>query len=187
MNDQEKIDYLTDHLAYERLMMEYSFRQLQTHLPQLAWNTHFESFVVHARTLYLFLTTGDGTNAHASDFVQSFKVTKTDQTKSVYSRVNPQVLHLGKNRAGATKIASNDLPQFYDFISENFDTFIAALPPTIKSAWNADLIDPIKVAVAPGSSHPAGTSSSAIVIFSAPPSATNTPIVSTTGPSKPST
>ena len=73
--------YLEDHLAYEVLMLRHALTKITTFQHPLEWNAYFESFVVHARNLYAFLTNDDDSRTFkARDFINGFQSQKTDET-----------------------------------------------------------------------------------------------------------
>ena len=95
--DQQRRDYLNEHLPYEMKMLRYTYGQMQHRQHYLSWNAHYESFAVHARNLVNLLTNGDTGNFKASDFVPGYRARIGDAQGSM-GKLRTQVFHLGKKR-----------------------------------------------------------------------------------------
>ena len=141
-NPSDLQKYLNGHLKYELDMLRYTLSIIKLPIDspqgQRNWNAHFEAFLMHARNLYRFLTNGDSRNQRARDFSSRFKADKTDDTKSLFTKVNDQVFHLGKNRPfGASEKANVDGAQkVSDWIEINFRKFIGELAKEYECDWN---------------------------------------------------
>src|SRR3981189_2884944 len=95
--DQQKRDYLDEHLPYMLKMLRYTYGQMLQKQHYLSWNAHFESFAVHARNLVKFLTNSDARNFKAHKFVQDYKA-RVGDIQGAMAKLEQQVFHLGKNR-----------------------------------------------------------------------------------------
>jgi hypothetical protein len=132
-------EYLNKSLKYELLMLRYTLPKIKAPPCQMELNAYFESFVVHARNLYQFLTNeGRGNDAGAREFASHFKANKTNDTISLFAKILPQILHLGRNRpSDPSKQANVDGAQKWsDWIEKNFKAFIDALGPEYAWDWN---------------------------------------------------
>ena len=128
-------------------MLYHTLHALDTISLELDWNAFFESFAVHARNLYRFLTNDDKPNYHANDFAVGFKATKTDTTKSTFEKLNQQVLHFGKWRPADNSKKANvaDAEFVARWIEQNLRAFQAALDPNYQAAWNSSSVGALKV------------------------------------------
>ena len=144
----EKTEYLQEHLSYELLMLRHTLTEITKPHRILDWNAFLESFAVHARNLYDFLTNSDDCrNFKAQDFINGFKAAKDDNTISMFLRLHSQVFHLGKSRPieQAEKANVDHAKQVIAWIEKNFTTFISGLAIEYDSKWNSDNADPSKV------------------------------------------
>jgi hypothetical protein len=141
-------DYLNRNLGSDLLMLRYTLSKIKTLQHQMDWNAYFESFAVHARNLYYFLTNEDGPNRRARDFTSQFKASKTSETIRVFDKVHGQILHLGRNRPDdPSKKANLDSAQrLSDWIENNFKAFIDGLGP--EYAWDSENADPSRIHIA---------------------------------------
>lgn len=140
-------EWLKEHLAYELDMLHFTLERISVLPESPEWNAHFESFAVHARNLYGFLTNDSGQgNYNASDFVPHFRSAKTDLTKGAFPKLLFQVLHLGKRRPTSThgKFTLDICRQFYSWIEENFKMFTDQLGEPYASAWAGRSTGPAK-------------------------------------------
>jgi hypothetical protein len=129
-------------------MLRYTYGIISVKQHQLLWNALFESFIVHARSLYGFLKNEkDSRNMEARDFNTSFQVTNPDKIRGAADKINRQVVHLGKLRT-AELSEKIDLPQaaaIVLWIEDALREFLDQLPPKLQKCWNADRADPSKV------------------------------------------
>jgi hypothetical protein len=141
----ERAAYLQEHLCYELLMMRHTFEELTTPKNSyLDWNAYFESFAVHARNLYDFLTNDGGcNNFKARDFDPQFKASKLD---NVFSLFNSGVFHLGKSRPTEEddKINVCRAAKVRDWIEQNFSAFKSNLNSD-HYPWDGDRASPSKM------------------------------------------
>ncbi|TPK99031.1 MULTISPECIES: hypothetical protein [unclassified Mesorhizobium] len=124
-------------------MLRYTFGVLKTVINPLSWNAHFESFAVHARSLYEFLTDGgDSRNFMAKHFgVAAAK--KTDMSGTI-NRMNEQVMHLTKNRFSENemKVTLSDAGRVARWIEEKISAFAKALKEPYSNVWNEEAATP---------------------------------------------
>ena len=177
MRGEDLERYLDDHLPYERMMLEYTFRKISVGQSQCDWNAYYESFAVHARNLYEFLTNGDG-NAKAHEFVPDFKAKKDQSvTVPIFSKLGAQVHHLSPSRPSEEekKVQLTDAQAIHAWIEKHFAEFVSTLPENMKPFWNEARSKPpteddMYVIV----TGPTGPSASATIEISpTPPQATN--------------
>ena len=138
MDEVQKGLYIKEHLPYEINMLRYTQNVLNAgSVTRLDWNALYESFAVHARNLYVFLTNEDGPNARAKDFVPAFKAEKDDQTKSVHQRFLAQIFHLGpkRPRLSQAKIGLSDINVYFSWIERNFGSFLDQLKGHYRELW----------------------------------------------------
>jgi len=138
MDEKAKVAWLQEHLRYEVLMLRFTLDKIRTIPASLDYNAFYESFSIHARNLYHFLT-NEGGNMRALDYVPGFKSTKTDATKGANLKIHAQVLHLGGSRPfdSLSKLSSEDCEQMAHWIEAEFEQFIAALKSPFIEAWQS--------------------------------------------------
>src|SRR3981081_1240019 len=95
--DQQKRNYLDEHLPYMLKMLRYTYGQMLQKQHYLSWNAHFESFAVHARNLVNFLTNNDTGNFKAKDLVPAYRARISDNQGAMVLLREP-VFHLAKRR-----------------------------------------------------------------------------------------
>lgn len=141
--DHELIDYLIEHVAYEWLMLRFTYERSRTD-SELLSNALYESFGLHARALYDFLRNEkDHRNFKASNFVHDFAVNDRRALEGLVPSINQQLIHLGKRRANdADKITRIDVERVYAWIENGMNKFISELPSNFGCAWDATRIDP---------------------------------------------
>lgn len=185
LNDLQIAEYLSEHLPYELMMLRHAMWKLNEHQEQLEWNVLYESFVVHARNLYKFLTNGE--DVQACKFVPGFG-SKADGF-SYLQKLDAQVLHLSPNRPrlAQAKMQIGDVKACYEWIEEKFAKFVAGLTEEKSKLWSVPAIDRVTnfAQVFDGSTtaplrvhslgpQPTNTSSDIVVTISeVSPSATN--------------
>lgn len=96
-DQQQKCDYLDEHIPYMLKMLRYTDAQMLQAQDYLSWNAHFESFAVHARNLVNFLANKDTGNVKAHEFVRNFKA-RTSDIGGLMRKLDQQVFHLAKVR-----------------------------------------------------------------------------------------
>ncbi len=158
-------EYLNDHLPYEQMMLKYTFERVSSgELRQLEWNAHFESFSVHARNLYQFLTNGDA-DIKAHHYVPAgFRSSKTSETIRTFEQLNRQVHHLSAKRTGdsAAKVQLDHARSAYDWLTENLEQFLNALSTERALTWTTARIAMLDVSGLPGTLGPSHTGATAI-------------------------
>jgi hypothetical protein len=135
--ESEREAYLKEHLTCELLMLRYTFARLSQPQYQLEWNAYYESFALHARTLFEFLTCEkDARNFKASDFCE-FKAKKDDDTNGSFFRLHAGVFHLGKDRTD-NKAGIEIAQIIMQWVEQNFQVFLTKLSPQYRSCWSED-------------------------------------------------
>jgi hypothetical protein len=130
--------WLHEHLSYELQMLQFTFEKIATMSSSPEWNAFFESFAVHARNLYHFLTNESGQgNFNASDFIPGFACKKTSKTKQLYPKQLSQIFHLGKARPNNApqKITLEDCAQLNTWLDAQFTLFVDRLEPPYSLTW----------------------------------------------------
>lgn len=143
--ETQKATFLREHLPYELLMLRYTLKKLAMPQNILDWNAYFESFATHGRNLYCFLTNDkDSKNFKARDFINQFDAGKTNDTIGAFSKLNPQIFHLGKQRKNNKigKANTEEANQIGCWIEANFSMFIDGLGHEYGSNWNWNDADP---------------------------------------------
>jgi hypothetical protein len=113
LTDEEKKEFLGEHLYYEVKMLHFTATKLTEFTRTDIWNTNMalESFLFHGRNLREFFYCGDKrhqTDARAYEFVKDRKEWKevrppeTDRIKKVRRRANTELAHLTYKRYSGT-------------------------------------------------------------------------------------
>lgn len=160
-SEKERKEWMAEHLLYERQMLDAALA-FMNEVPRntLLWNAVFESFCIHARNIYDFLTNGgEANNFKALDFVSRFKAGSTASISQTVNRLHPATFHMGKSRPTKPeeKFSSDHAKRVYDWLDENFRKFERELGEPYAVLWKA-------IHTAPSIAAPAGT-----------PTATNNP------------
>jgi hypothetical protein len=122
---QELTEYLTDHLAYERDMLAFTFSEIQKPHPQEHWNALIESFGVHARNLYDFLRSDSGSrNVHANDYVANHKVSALLS----FNALDTYFFHTAKQRLKNEKFGREQAAAAAQWIDREWERWATALP-----------------------------------------------------------
>lgn len=143
---KEEIDnHLRDHLPYEKMMLEYTFKKISespTSLTTEDWNAYYESFAVHARILAEFLSNKDKKNLQAGQFITGFCEAKPPNLTGPFIDLNEQVLHIGKKRPTESdkKVSIETAEKIYLWLNSAFDKFLDELPETMKELWDRRVI-----------------------------------------------
>jgi hypothetical protein len=135
--EQQKQDYLDEHLPYMLKMLRYTYGQILQSQHYLSWNAHFESFAVHARNLANLLTNNDSGNFKAAQFVPRFKARKGDISGPM-TKLEQQVFHLhkGRPREAIGKFNTEHAKAVVEWVERNFADFIHELPPALRQVFN---------------------------------------------------
>jgi hypothetical protein len=135
------IDYLTN-VRYELDMMRINLHRARAFSKgglknQLDYNSHYESWAIHARNLYKFLNSDDRRPSYrAQDYKEHFSPTKTNDTKRILQKLEPEVFHMG-DRPTVTQDQVNlaDVSIFSEWVEEVFVEFIKEIPKVYGDAW----------------------------------------------------
>jgi hypothetical protein len=132
--EQEKLEYLIEHIWYERWMLDHSLSRMGSVTDQFDWNAFFVSFAVHARNLYKFLTNRDGSNVKARDYVADFKHGSHEFSIAKWDQA---VLHLAKARPSEAdrKVDYDDAIVAHRWATKEFSRFLDMLGEPYKSSW----------------------------------------------------
>jgi hypothetical protein len=144
-DEQEKIDYLEEHIGYELVMLNYTFMRLLTSRPstaeeQLDRNAYLESFGVHARNLVAFLSgNAAGDTRSACDYVPNFEAPWNACLRRVLVRLETQILRATALRATAPqeKFTVDDARELYAWIVPAILRFQGQLGPSYRASLNA--------------------------------------------------
>jgi hypothetical protein len=144
IEEQQKEDWLNEHLPYELMMARYSIGQLrQLSTFWLDWNAFLSSFAVSACNLAAFLTNGEkkGNNFQAHDFIEGFRSRKESLSK-VFEKLEPQVFHLGKARpTDQGKFTLQEAEAIHRWIEGEMDQFVRQLG-SWRRHWNEQRATP---------------------------------------------
>lgn len=112
--EAELIEYLTNHLAYERKMLGFTFKML-FQSDGLRWCAFFESFGLHARNLYDFLRHEGkkGNTIRADDYLVG---RKRPAPSRVDGRLNTSFFHLSTDRLKNDPVNLDDAIQIAQWI-----------------------------------------------------------------------
>lgn len=169
-NQQQKFDYLNEHLPYMQAQARYDYSKLKQPLPFRDWNASFQSFAVNARNLVGFLTNGDKHNFKASDFIPEFRNRKRD-IQGPMTKLDAQVFHLAKARPKVNdkKFGLEAASEVFAWIEQGMNEFVTGLSPDDKKAWNCKKADPTfddDAGPSTGPTGPASPQSASSSIFS---------------------
>ena len=142
-DEQQKHNYLDEHLPYMLKMLRYDLGQMQQSQHYLSWNAHFESFAVQARNLVNFLTNNDSGNFKAGEFVRDFKARKGN-IGGPMAKLEQQVFHLAKSRPKGVvgKFNTEHAERVSKWVEENFADFLGELSAELRAVFNAKKADP---------------------------------------------
>jgi hypothetical protein len=140
-------DHLADHLPYELAMLRYTRDQLTRPHGQLDWNAYFESFIVHGRNLYHFLTSDDDArNMKADDYETAYLPIEKERQKlqGTLIKLHEQVLHLAKRRPTdpREKFNRTHAEKLQAWIEDEMKRFLDCLNSDYRQCWDADRADP---------------------------------------------
>jgi hypothetical protein len=145
----QKVEHLGDHLPYELLILRHAHKRTPEDRYQLDWNAYYESFALHARNLFVFLTNGKGsTNFVAEDFVAFTAEKDANVQKLINQDLHWQVFHFGKQRKSdpEKKVGTEGRQEIFDWVERNFKRFERALAKTeFAEHWYPERADPDKV------------------------------------------
>ncbi|MCK1274429.1 hypothetical protein IVB46_04125 [Bradyrhizobium sp. 61] len=141
--DDDKKDYMREHLHYEIEMLRFTHDRLKSISSQMLANALMESFVVHARNLMdFFYNQLDPKCFSAADFLPTGdpaaqKASFGDAGKA-YGLVHNQTLHLGQRRPtlDKDKVGPDERQTLRDAIESQIPAFEAALLSDYKTIWD---------------------------------------------------
>ncbi len=126
-DQDEALAYLTEHLAYERQMLGYTFARLHDTEPGLAWNAVYESFSIHARNIYDFLRHegGNKTNFRADQFVVGHR---KPNHLAVFNDLDVYAFHLSMKRDVSSKPDLSRLTMMGAWLDKHWASWVNLLP-----------------------------------------------------------
>lgn len=140
----EQLDnWLRDHLPYELSMLRYTLREMHSAQTQGDYNAYYESFAIHSRVLFDFITGREPKNVRAVCFVPDYDCPKRkrDQVQSFMNKINPAVAHAGPTRPSdlGDKVQRADCVRVGFWIEEMMRPFVSGLSPKDREKWNAEM------------------------------------------------
>jgi hypothetical protein len=118
-------------VRYELDMMRFNLlraREASEKGSQLGYNSHYESWAIHARNLYKFLNSDDdkNTNYRAQDYVPGFSCKKSNDTVRTLQRLDPEVFHMGTKRPKTVdkQVQIADINVFTEWVEDAFEDFL---------------------------------------------------------------
>jgi hypothetical protein len=142
-SDADLAEYLTN-IRYELDMMRANLLRARSFSAngsafQLDYNSHYESWAIHARNLYKFLNSDDdrNTNYQAQDYVPGFSCKKSNDTVRILQKLGPEIFHMGTRRPKNVNDQVNlgDVNVFSEWVEEAFARFLTELPAVYRGAW----------------------------------------------------
>jgi hypothetical protein len=128
----KEIECLEDHLPYELMMLRYTRSRLGEPQSALIWNATLESFAMHARLLFEFLTNdGESRNFKAEDFSHGYVAKGKEKMRGKRDKLNEGLFHLAKTRSSDhhKKVSTEVAIVLFDWIEDRFEGFLASLSP----------------------------------------------------------
>src|SRR5262245_18238007 len=125
-----------DHIVYELEMLRFAYNEIAKREVGLECNAFIQSFAVHARSLYEFLTSKVGygdKNARAYHFVTDFEHADKERVKPIIEKIENQIVHTGWARTDDRTIKFNgtDMIQIVEWSEAGLRDFATRLQ------WNA--------------------------------------------------
>jgi hypothetical protein len=130
------LEYLVEHLAYEREMLGYTYGAIHAPKERLPWNAHFESFSVHARNLYRFLRSKEdgNTSIRANHYVEQAKADHLTD----FEDVEIAVMHLSRGRLASKKVDLDQADRLAQWIDNAWTRWCSALANPYRDNVSAD-------------------------------------------------
>jgi hypothetical protein len=142
MTEQEKIEYLNEHLQYEVKMLRWSYYHVQGEPPSPWRNAFIEVFAVHARGPYDFCVSNDARDVLARDYVSDFEPPRPkDEIRDEIELLNKQIFHTSKARTAAPGRKFNmvtDGRKVLGWVEDALAEFVKELPkqtPPYPADW----------------------------------------------------
>lgn len=126
-DEEEKLQYLKEHVTYERTMLGYTYARLHDTAPGIGWNVVYESFGIHARNLYDFLRNdgSGGTTFRANDYVANWR--SPDYFAS-FNVLDYFVFHMSSRRTSYAKLTLEQLQQLGLWLNTEWANWVGRLP-----------------------------------------------------------
>jgi hypothetical protein len=139
-----QLEHLEEHIPYEVLMLRFTLGKLRTEKDPLAWNAMLESFAVHARNLYWFLTNKRNHQEDhvACEFAENYMVPNASDMTGPFQRLNQQVMHLGRQRkkVNADKFQTHHAEKVSNWIERAMLKFRDALAPEVRHNFKLEAV-----------------------------------------------
>jgi hypothetical protein len=150
MSTKAKAAWIEEHLFYEYSMLRDALASAQNAAnagDQLQFNMCFESFLVHARNLEVFLKNqGKQGSYKARDFAPAYRLDNTAKAKhkadTAFQDINHQAFHMGDRRPHTLSEGKTSLQKGKEvaaWIELEFGRFVALLPTPFADAWAAKI------------------------------------------------
>ena len=133
-DDQAKISFLVDHIAYEREMLAFCFKKLHETTAGLEWNAFYESFGIHARNIYDFLRNDGtkGTTFRANFYYKSWK----SLAYKDFNNVNGFIAHMSLDRLNGEKLNLEKIQKMGAWLDEEFKNWGEKIEENFKDKLN---------------------------------------------------
>ena len=123
----DKLQYLKEHVAYERTMLGYTYARLHDTPEPISWNVVYESFGIHARNLYHFFRNEGlaGNHFKAGDYVNGWSPSKPLHS---FTKLNAFLFHMSTDRTVHEKMNLARLQQLGSWLDTEWVKWAAKLP-----------------------------------------------------------
>jgi len=127
----ELINYLAEHVRYEREMLSLTFSKIHTTAPGYEWNAFYESFGIHARNLYDFFRNSGSrqTTYRACDYAPNWG--KSD-AETKFNELDVFLFHMSMGRSDRQKINVERIQLYGKWLNEAWSEWYGELPETYK-------------------------------------------------------
>lgn len=135
------LEYLGEHIKYERDMLAFCYSKLHNTPPGLEWNAFFEAFGIHARNIYDFLRNeGRATTTFRADqYVQSWK---PPEALLKFNGLDQFVFHMSKSRLEHAKLKLQDLQELFNWLDDEWAKWVGKLSDPYAAKLKADPVCP---------------------------------------------
>ena len=149
--DPEMLQYLKEHVAYERTMLGYTYARLHDTAPGIAWYVVYESFGIHARNLYDFLRNkGNNTTFCAADYVPSWTKAKPFLD---FNELDVFLFHMSTKRAQHERMNLGLLQKLGTWLDDEWAKWVRRLPEPYKGILSTDAVCPMSLTLQAGVSQ----------------------------------
>ena len=133
--EADMLQYLKEHVAYERTMLGYTYARLHDTALGTGWNVVYESFGIHARNLYDFLRKEGKTQTtfRADDYVKNWPKPKA---LLIFNEFDVFLFHMSTVRAERQKMNLGRLQQIGTWLDIQWANWVGKLPSSYKDILN---------------------------------------------------